>query len=433
MLKIAVAQMKVIPGHPDENTANMLSMVEEAKKHQADIIIFPEMAVPGYLLGDTWEQTAFIRDCEECGQDIIAASQDIAIIFGNVAADWNKKNNDGRVRKYNALFLAHQGQLVQPENMPYPFVIKALMPNYREFNDTRHFFSLRQLAEELHTTAEKLLSPLKLTLKGRSYSIGAFLCEDGWSDDYNLAPVEILRSKGVDMLVDISSSPYTLGKNGKRHRVFGRLAKEAGVPLFYVNNVGIQNNGKTVYTFDGDISITLAGKAGIGSAIYGASRYAQVTHTGNVNITVSDNVYCSQPVYAAGNCAIFNGNTKIVLNGGELERNIFGGSNTGTMNGDAEIVINGGRFVYNGSATSASNVPDYGTSNIYGGGTSKSTLNGNASVIMNGGEIFGDLCGTSGPVSGTKTITVKGGTVYGMLRDADITVDLSGGKTLDLY
>ena len=61
MLKIAIAQMKVIPGHPDENTANMLSMVEEAKKHQADIIIFPEMAVPGYLLGDTWEQTASIR------------------------------------------------------------------------------------------------------------------------------------------------------------------------------------------------------------------------------------------------------------------------------------------------------------------------------------------------------------------------------------
>ncbi|MDY4882999.1 MAG: nitrilase-related carbon-nitrogen hydrolase, partial [Anaerovibrio sp.] len=231
MLKIAVAQMKVIPGHPDENTANMLSMVEEAKKNQADVIIFPEMAVPGYLLGDTWEQTAFIRDCEECGQDIIAASGDIAIIFGNVAADWSKKNNDGRVRKYNALFLAYQGKLVQPEGMPYPFVIKTLMPNYREFNDTRHFFSLRQLAEELHTTAEKLLSPLKLTIKGRSYSIGAFLCEDGWSDDYNLAPVEILRSKGVDMLVDISSSPYTLGKNGKRHRVFGRLAKEAGVPL----------------------------------------------------------------------------------------------------------------------------------------------------------------------------------------------------------
>ncbi|MBQ5585562.1 MAG: hypothetical protein IIU71_04165, partial [Selenomonadaceae bacterium] len=52
MLKIAIAQMKVIPGHPDENTANMLSMIEEAKKNQADVIIFPEMAVPGYLLGD---------------------------------------------------------------------------------------------------------------------------------------------------------------------------------------------------------------------------------------------------------------------------------------------------------------------------------------------------------------------------------------------
>lgn len=261
MLKIAMAQMKVIPGHPAENTANMLSMIADAKEQGAELIIFPEMAVPGYLLGDTWEQRAFIQDCEECGRDIIAASQDIAVIFGNVAADWEKKNFDGRVRKYNALFAAYQSKLLQPEDMPYPFAVKALMPNYREFDDTRHFFSLRQLAEEMGTTPAQLISPVHINIKGQSYSIGGFLCEDGWNDDYDLAPVKILTGKGVDMLVNISSSPYTLGKNGKRHRVFGKEAKEAGVPLFYVNNMGIQNNGKTVYTFDG--SSTLYNQQGL--------------------------------------------------------------------------------------------------------------------------------------------------------------------------
>ncbi|MDD3114174.1 MAG: NAD(+) synthase [Anaerovibrio sp.] len=255
MLKIAVAQLKIIPGHPGENTDNMLAMIQEAKAGGADMIIFPEMAVPGYLLGDTWEQTAFIRDCQECGEDIIRASENIAVIFGNVAADWDKKNHDGRVRKYNALFAAYQGRLIQPDRMPYPFVVKTLMPNYREFDDTRHFFGLQELAGEMGTRAEELLSPIRITVRGREYAIGGFLCEDGWSDDYNFAPVEILQAAGVDMLVNISSSPYTLGKNGKRHRVFGRQAKEAGVPLFYVNNVGIQNNGKTLYTFDGSSTL----------------------------------------------------------------------------------------------------------------------------------------------------------------------------------
>ena len=64
MLKIAIGQMDVIPGRPDLNTDKMLSMIANASSHHADIIIFPEMAIPGYLLGDTWEQQAYLRDCE---------------------------------------------------------------------------------------------------------------------------------------------------------------------------------------------------------------------------------------------------------------------------------------------------------------------------------------------------------------------------------
>ena len=254
-MKIALAQLRVLPGRPDDNTRNMLKMIQEAKDNGAQMIIFPEMAIPGYLLGDTWEQTAFIKDCEECGQDIIDASRDIAIIFGNVAVDWNKKNNDGRPRKFNALFTAYHGKLVTPDHMPYPFVIKTLMPNYREFDDTRHFFSLKELAEEQNVSVKDLISPVRLYINGRMYSVGGFLCEDGWSDNYNYSPIDFLQEKGVDFFVNISSSPYTLGKNKKRHVIFGQQARDHGAPLIYVNNTGIQNNGKTIYTFDGSSTV----------------------------------------------------------------------------------------------------------------------------------------------------------------------------------
>ena len=252
MLRIALAQMRVIPGHPSRNTETMLRMITKAKQQDADLVVFPEMAISGYLLGDTWEQTSFLEDCEECGREIIAASKEVAVIFGNVAVDWAKKNNDGRVRKYNAFFTAQDGRLVAPDAMPYPFAVKTLMPNYREFDDTRHFFSLQKLAKELGVATENLISPVRLSVHDREYAFGCLLCEDGWSDDYGLSPMKILREKDrPDFFVNISSSPYTLGKNAKRHRVFSRLAAEAGAPLFYVNNVGVQNNGKTVYTFDG--------------------------------------------------------------------------------------------------------------------------------------------------------------------------------------
>ena len=251
MLKIAMGQMEVIPGHPDQNTAKILAMIAEAKEQGADIVIFPEMAVPGYLLGDTWEQSSFLKDCESYGQDIIAASAGITVIFGNIAVDWSKKNNDGRVRKYNALFTAQDGKLIQPDNMPYPYVIKTLMPNYREFDDTRHFFSLQKLARELGTTPDQLLSPVTVKVKGQHYRIGCLLCEDGWSDNYELEPFTLLGRHKPDFFVNISASPYTLGKNDKRNRVFGEQAQQAGVPLFYVNAIGLQNNGKTIYTFDG--------------------------------------------------------------------------------------------------------------------------------------------------------------------------------------
>ena len=256
MVKICFSQIDVEPSHPDLNVERMLQAINEAKQNNTDIIIFPEMCIPGYLLGDTWEQTAFLKDCLSYGEDIIAASQDICIIFGNIAVDWDKKNTDGRVRKYNALYTAYNGKLIKPEKSPYPFVIKTLFPNYREFDDSRYFFSLQSLATELKLNLNDILSPVKVNIKGQELNLGCILCEDGWSDDYAFAPIDILcQNYKLDMLINISASPYTFGKNNKRHRVFAKQAKDNNIPLIYVNNIGIQNNGKTIYTFDGSSTV----------------------------------------------------------------------------------------------------------------------------------------------------------------------------------
>jgi NAD+ synthase (glutamine-hydrolysing) len=252
MIRAAIGQMEVIPARPDLNSRKMLDMITEARLKNAQMVIFPEMAVPGYLLGDTWEQQAFLRDCEHFGRQLIEASYGIAVLFGNVGVDWKKIGDDGRMRKYNAFFIAHNGMLCGGENFPYPFRIKTLHPNYREFDDTRHFYSLRKLALEMGVRVEELLRPVSLNIIGKKLNIGCILCEDGWSDDYAVKPIAAINSSGpVDLFVNISASPYTRGKNNKRNRVFSRQVAETGVPLIYVNSVGLQNNGKTVYTFDG--------------------------------------------------------------------------------------------------------------------------------------------------------------------------------------
>src|SRR5665647_707274 len=206
--------MEVIPARPDLNCRKMLGMIAEARLQNAQMVVFPEMAVPGYLLGDTWEQQAFLRDCEHYGRQVIKASEGIAVLFGNVGIDWNKIGDDARVRKYNAFFIAQNGMLCGGENFPYLFRIKTLHPNYREFDDTRHFYSLRKLALEMGVRVEELLKPVSLNIMGKKINIGCILCEDGWSDDYAVKPIAVINSSGpVDLFVNISASPYTMGKN----------------------------------------------------------------------------------------------------------------------------------------------------------------------------------------------------------------------------
>ncbi|MEI8352269.1 MAG: NAD(+) synthase, partial [bacterium] len=225
----------------------MLASIETAKQDGVELLVFPEMAIPGYLLGDEWERAAFLRECEACGNEIRVASTGLTVLFGNVGLDWSLKNEDGRTRKYNSLFVAESGHFVGPKDGPHPFVIKTLMPNYREFDDSRHFYDARKLAAELGRPLNEIIAPV-VTACGR---IGAVLCEDAWDSDYDVSPLRILADHGVDFVVNASCSPFTFNKNNKRNRVFAAAAAKIKRPLIYVNNTGLQNNGKTVFTFDG--------------------------------------------------------------------------------------------------------------------------------------------------------------------------------------
>ena len=253
MLKIACAQPEITAGRPDLNTEKILKLIDEAAANDADILFLPECAVPGYLIGDLWEQTAFIEDCETCGQEIInaTADNDLCVVFGNIALDKTKVNEDGRVRKYNAAFVAHHGKALGNGKLPYNFTVKHSLPNYREFDDSRYFYSLAQLASELGTTPDALTPPVEINIQGQTVKLGIMLCEDGWTDNYHFNVPQALARGGADILCNISCSPFTLNKDAKRHRLFGAQAKEAKLPLLYCNNTGIQNNGKNIFTYDG--------------------------------------------------------------------------------------------------------------------------------------------------------------------------------------
>jgi NAD+ synthase (glutamine-hydrolysing) len=280
-LRIALCQMRVHPGEPARNAETMLRLIVEActvpKEQRADLLVFPELCVPGYFLGDGWERPAFLRDCEAWNARIIAATgahaNAPAVVFGTVAIDWDVKGEDGRPRKYNAWIAAVGGKALEHPGLKRPYGVKTLLPHYREFEDGRHFYDARELARDAGRPWQDFIEPVTLNLRGQSVRLGVLLCEDAWEDDYVQKPVEALAAKKADLVLNLSASPFTRGKNDKRNRVFGAKAKLLGCPLVYVNATGIQNNGKTLYTFDGS------------SAVYGADGNVQTELPGYVETT----------------------------------------------------------------------------------------------------------------------------------------------------
>ncbi len=249
-MKIILGQMEVVPARPDLNFAKAMELVEKAHLAKADMLILPEMCIPGYLIGDIWEQQSFLDDCQYYNNELIKASDDMIIIFGSIAEEEKLHNEDGRARKYNAAYICQHGGTIGGY-AGRNFVIKTNLPNYREFDDSRHFYSLEKLAWESAFKIEDVVSPIEVTIRGQKLAIGVLLCEDSWTGNYRHDMPKLLANSGAQLLLNLSCSPYTMGKNRKRQQLFSAQAQKNVLPIIYCNNVGIQNNGKNIFTFDG--------------------------------------------------------------------------------------------------------------------------------------------------------------------------------------
>ena len=243
-MKIAAVQIEVIPGNPKLNYENIVSTINRirAVDVNVDLYVFPELTIPGYLMGDIWEEESFLDECDYWLNQVghLADRLSSSILVGSVARV-NKLHGDGRIKKYNSMYLFNEhgaGVGEYTDINGRKFIPKTLLPNYREFDEPRHF-------------ASDINSPTFTVFSVDSMKIGVTICEDGWDRDYPVHPIESLVSAGAQFIINCSCSPFTAGKNLRRNSVFGLHAKTNKVPLLYVNAVGLQNNGKTVYTFDG--------------------------------------------------------------------------------------------------------------------------------------------------------------------------------------
>ena len=259
MIRIAFGQIQVHPGDPATNFQSMMHAIDYAKAVSTDILIFPELCFSGYMVGDLWDQVPFINDCLYYGDKIVkaTANTNLTIIFGNVGIDERLRNLDGSLRKYNALYVASKGQLVSNPSQPYPFTIKTLLPCYRYFNEPRHFTSANIVAKERNLPLSDINQPLTICTRQGAFTIAPVICEDSWDTHYPDCPtslmVESAKAKGqhIDLIVNCSSSPYTIHKQEQRRALFSAQAKQYNTPIAYTNHVGIQNNGKNICIYDG--------------------------------------------------------------------------------------------------------------------------------------------------------------------------------------
>jgi NAD+ synthase (glutamine-hydrolysing) len=257
-MKIALGQFNVQSGNIEKNIESMKAMIQQAKENNADIIVFPEMALSGYFLQDKWTDSEFIAFCQRQNETIKALSDGIGIIWGNVSQMYGGQTfigHDGRPSRFNSAFFAHEQQWVSRPNSAWGQYVKHLLPDYRVFDDTRFFIDGVTLSL---WTNEDVCEPFEFEKDGQSYKISLQVCEDLWDNDYDFSPTQKAIEYQSDLIINISSSPWTRNKElsrtkqlVKHHHTFA----EKVPPFIYVNAVGMQNNGKTVVVFDGNSTL----------------------------------------------------------------------------------------------------------------------------------------------------------------------------------
>jgi len=243
-VKIALGQINPTIGDFAGNSAKIIEFAARARSAGAGLILFPELCVCGYPPRDLVERTSFVVHNREATEHIASETRGIAVICGLVTpaqADTGKS-----VMNSAALLMDGAIKFVQS---------KMLLPTYDVFDEMRNFAPAR--CQTLFPFCGKQMA---LTI-----------CEDAWNDKhfwprrlYSVDPVEALVQAGGNFVLNISASPFWVGKSELRREMLATIARNDHVPVAFVNQVG--GNDSLVFdgssmVFDRDGNVIAQGKS----------------------------------------------------------------------------------------------------------------------------------------------------------------------------
>ena len=205
-LKIALAQVNPIVGNIDYNLGLVRKALDDCA--DADIVVFPELVVCAYPPEDLVLKKSFVLQCmDACKKFIEDCKESPAFIL---TTPWMR----GGIT-YNAALFVEEGEITG-------IVYKTNLPNYGVFDEWRVFKS----------------GPLTEPVDFRGHKIGILICEDIWFAD----GAKHLKERGAEIILSPNGSPYSMTKRERRLEIAGDRVRETGLPLYYVNQIGGQDD-----------------------------------------------------------------------------------------------------------------------------------------------------------------------------------------------
>jgi NAD+ synthetase len=223
-VRVALAQTNPIVGQLAGNRAQVEDGARKAEAAGAALVVFPEMALTGYPPMDLLERDGFVSDQLAELERLAPASRGIAIALGAVMPVPRR----GGKHLANCAVLLRGGERVAVQG-------KTLLPTYDVFDENRYFVP----------GAERSPAPAG----GGLPSLGLTVCEDAWTEvmGYELDPTGEQAAKGARLVVNVSASPFHVGKAAERRAMVSALARRHSVPILFCNQVG----GNDELIFDG--------------------------------------------------------------------------------------------------------------------------------------------------------------------------------------
>jgi len=226
-VKIALGQINPTVGDFAGNAAKIIEFSRRAQADGAGLILFPELSVCGYPPRDLVERASFVQHNRESVEHIAAETRGIAVICGLVTPAQAQTGKS----VMNSAALLKDGRVAFLQS-------KMLLPTYDVFDEMRNFAPAK--------------SQLLFPFCGKQMALT--ICEDAWNDKhfwnkrlYTFDPVEALVHAGGNFLLNISASPFWLGKRELRRDMLATIARSYKVPVAMVNQVG----GNDSLVFDG--------------------------------------------------------------------------------------------------------------------------------------------------------------------------------------